>query len=689
MTKRCTDSDKAGTDQAGANPASSAKSGARHAVGLPILAEKPPKMRASRMGRWRALSLLLVHVLVAIHVAHWLSTGSTMSPLEPSESMEFSKKGLVNAGVIFFGLSIASTLVFGRWFCGWACHVVAVQDGCRWLLRRVGIRPRMVNLGVLGAVPWLAFAYMFLAPVVARHYAGDDLTPREVNLYTDAFWRTFPSWPVALITFAACGFAIVYLLGSKGFCNYGCPYGAIFGVVDQLAPMRIRVTDACEGCGHCTATCTSNVKVHQEVRDHGMVVDPGCMKCLDCVSVCPNDALYFGLGAPAIRATNRSTKRLERARLLYLVALACATWAFLAWPPPAPSLGPNAAANSGGWKLALAGTGLALAAALALESTGSRLRRKALLFAFMCATSWVFATYNGDQSAYLLVNQAAILRVAGTLAVLSFLVFGVFESRAERADEYSAAEQALLGLFFLLAMLCFRGLDGWVPFLFALGLASILAYAAVQGLRLFYRRDLALAQTTIKLGGKLTRAGVVTAAGLLLVGVGWALAGARQRELSLAAAGAVEAEAALHANAALARQVYNEGVISANENRFDEAIAKFTRALELDPGFLDARENLAGMLCASGRFAEGLAQYEAALAQNPNDADTHALAARASAVLNDLKKAREHLLSATRLAPQRADLWSMLGDVEEALGDPAAAEAARAHVRRANPPIRR
>ena len=31
-----------------------------------------------------------------------------------------------------------------------------------------------------------------------------------------------------------------------------------------------------------------------------MVVDPGCMKCMDCISVCPNDALYFGFGKPTI-----------------------------------------------------------------------------------------------------------------------------------------------------------------------------------------------------------------------------------------------------------------------------------------------------------------------------------------------------------------------------------------------------
>jgi len=89
---------------------------------------------------------------------------------------------------------------------------------------------------------------------------------------------------------------VVWFFGAKGFCTYGCPYGAFFRVADRVAPGRIRVTDACEGCGHCTAVCTSNVRVHLEVKEHGMVVDAGCMKCLDCVSSCPKEALYFGFG---------------------------------------------------------------------------------------------------------------------------------------------------------------------------------------------------------------------------------------------------------------------------------------------------------------------------------------------------------------------------------------------------------
>jgi tetratricopeptide (TPR) repeat protein len=39
-----------------------------------------------------------------------------------------------------------------------------------------------------------------------------------------------------------------------------------------------------------------------------MVVDPGCMKCMDCVSVCPNDALYFGFGKPAVNVPKKIEK---------------------------------------------------------------------------------------------------------------------------------------------------------------------------------------------------------------------------------------------------------------------------------------------------------------------------------------------------------------------------------------------
>jgi len=272
-------------------------------------------VRKSRHARWRAVVLVSVHVLILGHLTHFLLSGRTLSPVEPSESMYTIELGQINAGFIFFALALLSTLVFGRFFCGWGCHIVALQDLCAYLMKRVGIRPRPLRSRLLVWAPLVIALYMFVLPTARRLLwpAAHDPFPGFSNhLMTTAFWATFPGPLYAALTFLACGFVVVYLLGAKGFCTYGCPYGALFGIADRFAVGRILVTDACDQCGHCTVTCTSNVKVHDEVRRFGMVVDPGCMKCTDCIDVCPKGALYWGFGVPAALRRWFGKSRIER-----------------------------------------------------------------------------------------------------------------------------------------------------------------------------------------------------------------------------------------------------------------------------------------------------------------------------------------------------------------------------------------
>jgi Flp pilus assembly protein TadD len=47
------------------------------------------------------------------------------------------------------------------------------------------------------------------------------------------------------------------------------------------------------------------VRVHEEVARFGAVIDPGCMKCMDCVSVCPKGALSFGFVPRVERAKQK------------------------------------------------------------------------------------------------------------------------------------------------------------------------------------------------------------------------------------------------------------------------------------------------------------------------------------------------------------------------------------------------
>lgn len=307
-------------------------------VSLPVLDSKQtprrsgaPMMGRTKTGRWRAAVLTMVNLLMIAHLIQWLIAGTTISPIEPSEAMETIEVGVINAGAILFVLAFLSTLIFGRFFCGWLCHMVALQDLCAYLMNRIGIRPKPFRSRLLVYFPFALGMYMFVWPTFKRLALAPMLKSAEIDwpawlrpvepisqysteLIVDDFWATMPPWHIAVVFLFICGFAAVYFLGAKGFCTYGCPYAAFFKPMDKVAPMRVRVNDNCEQCGYCTSVCTSNVRVSEEVRDFGMVVDAGCMKTLDCISACPNDALSLGFGKLALGAKPRSPETYIQAK---------------------------------------------------------------------------------------------------------------------------------------------------------------------------------------------------------------------------------------------------------------------------------------------------------------------------------------------------------------------------------------
>ena len=95
----------------------------------------------SRPARWRIASLALVHVLIAVHIIHWRLAGTTLSSIQLSDAGRFVAEGVVTAALFLFAFLLLVTAIFGRFFCAWGCHMLALQEVCRALLRRVGIQP--------------------------------------------------------------------------------------------------------------------------------------------------------------------------------------------------------------------------------------------------------------------------------------------------------------------------------------------------------------------------------------------------------------------------------------------------------------------------------------------------------------------------------------------------------------------
>ena len=632
---------------------------------LPILKRPKTAVKLSRASAWRAGCLIAIHLLIAAHITHWLASGRTVAPLEPSEAMAFSKTGVINAGLIFFAASILLTLVFGRFFCGWACHLIALQDLCRSWLLRLGIRPRPLRSRVLAWVPAIAFFYMFLWPLVQRWQLELGFSQSGYELTTEQFWSTFPGWAIGILTLAISGPAAVYFLGARGFCTYACPYGAVYSAADRLTPMRVRVTDDCAGCGHCTAVCSSNVRVHEEVRAFGMVVDSGCMKSLDCVSVCPNDALYYGFGAPSLFAKVRAEPR-ERAprftrseELVLALLFAAAFFSLRGLYGTIPFL---LALGIAGVLAVLGLTGWQLVSRPNVSLRGRSLKRLGklqragklfLLFGALGGSFWIHCAT--IQTLQFLGERSYRETVAARQDSLT-----LNEDRRRLTTEEEEAASAARDLLT-------RSLDwGLLP---TPGIARKVAWASflvgpLEHLQNYAELALARNEAPAEMHEILARDAWARGEGVQAreeyrraieaspsqtgLYVNFGLVIAYQGDLERAASIFADAAARFSDSVDI---LYNAGVVEALRGRSDMAVAWFERALAIDETRLDARENLAGMLAATGRFEDSIKQYHRALEIAPEDLETRSRLVRVLVAASRWQEAEDEIFRITERSP--------------------------------------
>lgn len=259
--------------------------------------------------RWRLFTLVGIHLLFIAHFVHWKIKGRTLAPLEFNEVLYTIHQGIVTAGFFLMAVVMVATLLFGRFFCSWGCHILALQDAAGWIMDKLRIKRQPIRSRTLIWLPIAVMFYLFIWPQLLQLFIGAEAQALHVveaggsgwsSFTTDNMWRNLPPPGVAVLTFFVCGFLIVYLLGSRGFCFQACPYGALFAIADQLAPGRIVLTKDCDQCGLCTKACTSGILVHRELATHGMVTNPRCLKDMDCVAACPEDAVQYGFRMPPV-----------------------------------------------------------------------------------------------------------------------------------------------------------------------------------------------------------------------------------------------------------------------------------------------------------------------------------------------------------------------------------------------------
>ncbi|MCC7032551.1 MAG: 4Fe-4S binding protein [Acidobacteria bacterium] len=168
----------------------------------------------------------------------------------------------------FAGVTLVSTVLWGRFYCGRVCAFGALTQlmdavlPAKW---RVEV-PKPLE----ARAAWIKFGV--LAGVLAYYVATHDLL---VYQYVEPFWMftrigTTPMWVGLGVLLLASVFV------RNLYCRFLCPLGATLGILSTLTVFRIRRWSECSTCRICQKAC-----------EWGAIQGPRilateCVRCDDC-----------------------------------------------------------------------------------------------------------------------------------------------------------------------------------------------------------------------------------------------------------------------------------------------------------------------------------------------------------------------------------------------------------------------
>jgi len=211
------------------------------------------------------------------------------------------------------GVIVATVALFGRVICGWACPFGLFSDIMdRFSLRRGGPGHRWRAGGFVVAVLVFVGVGVFALAGITRFAPFCSTLCASGKLYgllpyyaTTAAGDVGSSEGLAVFVFHSALFALLIIamiaISGRVFCRYMCPLGAVLGLGNKIAAIRIEHhADACTGCDLCVGKCPMDIDL---ARDD-FLTQASCIRCGRCVAICKQGARTWEY--PFARALGRT-----------------------------------------------------------------------------------------------------------------------------------------------------------------------------------------------------------------------------------------------------------------------------------------------------------------------------------------------------------------------------------------------
>lgn len=191
------------------------------------------------------------------------------------------------------------TVLFGRFFCGYACAFGSLGD---WIYAlHMGIsrlrkkKPKRIlsptTMEILSIAKYLILTAIVLTCFMGIYHKAQGTSPWDVfsqiyagNLKLDGYLAGG-----ILLALISAGMFVQ----ERFFCRVLCPMGAVFSLLPSLPFFTLsRERAVCiKGCSSCTRNCPSDLELPEK---GSLQVKGECFQCGKCIDRCPKENVHCG-----------------------------------------------------------------------------------------------------------------------------------------------------------------------------------------------------------------------------------------------------------------------------------------------------------------------------------------------------------------------------------------------------------
>ena len=193
------------------------------------------------------------------------------------------------------------TIVFGRFFCGFACAFGSLGDAVRALyvfickkLKKKPITMKAAVVKKLQVVKYFVLAIIAVTCFTGVYSKAKGFSPWDVFSMLHA--RNFKLGGYTLGVVLLVLIVIGMCFQERFFCRVLCPMGAVFSILPVLPFSNLRRdrSECIKGCRACTMKCPSDIELAPNTAPE---LSGDCFQCQKCIDTCPKGNIHTGIRA--------------------------------------------------------------------------------------------------------------------------------------------------------------------------------------------------------------------------------------------------------------------------------------------------------------------------------------------------------------------------------------------------------